>query len=329
MRCAYTAAKEARHDARLYRLPRPRGSLRDRILRALRRYWPLYLMAIPGMLYFIIYKIVPIFGAVIAFKNFTIKKGIWGSPWAQPWYQHYKYFFRSPSNVRIITNTITLSLGKLVVGLLPPLIFALAISECRNKYVARAIQTVSYLPHFLSWAVVYGICLTMLSESTGVINGLIKSFGGKTIPFLTSNKYFRGVLIGSDLWKNLGWGAITYIAAIMGVDTTLYEAATVDGCGRLRQIIHVTLPGIRKIFVVLMIMNVGKILNVSFTQVNVMMNDSVRQSGEIIDTWIYTEGLGKLNYSLSTAVGLLKSVISFMLVFATNRLARKWECAIW
>lgn len=231
--------------------------------------------------------------------------------------------------MRIITNTITLSLGKLVVGLLPPLIFALAISECRNKYVARAIQTVSYLPHFLSWAVVYGICLTMLSESTGVINGLIKSFGGKTIPFLTSNKYFRGVLIGSDLWKNLGWGAITYIAAIMGVDTTLYEAATVDGCGRLRQIIHVTLPGIRKIFVVLMIMNVGKILNVSFTQVNVMMNDSVRQSGEIIDTWIYTEGLGKLNYSLSTAVGLLKSVISFMLVFATNRLARKWECAIW
>ena len=195
--------------------------------------------------------------------------------------------------------------------------------------MARAIQTVSYLPHFLSWAVVYGICLTMLSESTGVINGLIKSFGGKTIPFLTSNKYFRGVLIGSDLWKNLGWGAITYIAAIMGVDTTLYEAATVDGCGRLRQIIHVTLPGIRKIFVVLMIMNVGKILNVSFTQVNVMMNDSVRQSGEIIDTWIYTEGLGKLNYSLSTAVGLLKSVIGFMLVFATNRLARKWECAIW
>ena len=309
--------------------PALRGSLRDRILRALRRYWPLYLMAIPGMLYFIIYKIVPIFGAVIAFKNFTIKKGIWGSPWAQPWYQHYKYFFRSPSNVRIITNTITLSLGKLVVGLLPPLIFALAISECRNKYVARAIQTVSYLPHFLSWAVVYGICLTMLSESTGVINGLIKSFGGKTIPFLTSNKYFRGVLIGSDLWKNLGWGAITYIAAIMGVDTTLYEAATVDGCGRLRQIIHVTLPGIRKIFVVLMIMNVGKILNVSFTQVNVMMNDSVRQSGEIIDTWIYTEGLGKLNYSLSAAVGLLKSVISFMLVFATNRLARKWECEIW
>lgn len=154
--------------------PALRGSLRDRILRALRRYWPLYLMAIPGMLYFIIYKIVPIFGAVIAFKNFTIKKGIWGSPWAQPWYQHYKYFFRSPSNVRIITNTITLSLGKLVVGLLPPLIFALAISECRNKYVARAIQTVSYLPHFLSWAVVYGICLTMLSESTGVINGLIK-----------------------------------------------------------------------------------------------------------------------------------------------------------
>ena len=319
------AAKEARHDARLYRFPRPpRLAARPHTARAA----PVLAAISDGyprhaVLYHLQNR------AHFRRSNRIQKLHYQKRDWAQPWYQHYKYFFRSPSNVRIITNTITLSLGKLVVGLLPPLIFALAISECRNKYVARAIQTVSYLPHFLSWAVVYGICLTMLSESTGVINGLIKSFGGKTIPFLTSNKYFRGVLIGSDLWKNLGWGAITYIAAIMGVDTTLYEAATVDGCGRLRQIIHVTLPGIRKIFVVLMIMNVGKILNVSFTQVNVMMNDSVRQSGEIIDTWIYTEGLGKLNYSLSTAVGLLKSVISFMLVFATNRLARKWECAIW
>ena len=229
----------------------------------------------------------------------------------------------------IITNTITLSLGKLVVGLLPPLIFALAISECRNKYVARAIQTVSYLPHFLSWAVVYGICLTMLSESTGVINGLIKSFGGKTIPFLTSNKYFRGVLIGSDLWKNLGWGAITYIAAIMGVDTTLYEAATVDGCGRFRQIWYITLPCIRKIFVVLLILNVGKVLDAGFNQVYVFLSDEVRSSGEIIDTWVYTQGIGKMNYSLSTAVGLMKSVLSCVLVFGTNALARKWDSAIW
>ena len=306
-----------------------RQALHAKIMHTWKKYWLLYLFALPGMLYFLIYKILPIFGVVIAFKNFTIKKGIWGSAWANPWYKHFKYFFRSPSNIRIITNTVTLSFWKLLVGMLPPLIFALAISECRNKYASRVIQTISYLPHFLSWAVVYGVCITMLSESTGVINNLIKSMGGRSIPFLTSNKYFQGVLVGSDLWKNLGWGAITYIAAILGVDPSLYEAATVDGCGRFRQIWHVTLPGIRKIFVVLMIMNVGKILNVSFTQVNVMMTDSVRQSGEIIDTWIYTEGLGKLNYSLSTAVGLLKSVISFLLVFSTNKLARRWECAIW
>ena len=306
-----------------------RQAFRTRVAHTWKKYWLLYLFALPGMLYFLIYKILPIFGVVIAFKNFSIKKGIWGSPWATPWYKHFKYFFRSPSNIRIITNTVTLSFWKLIVGTFPPLIFALAISECKSKNVSRVVQTVSYLPHFLSWAVVYGVCLTMLGESTGVINSLIKSFGGKTIPFMTSNKYFQGVLVGSDLWKNLGWGAITYIAAILGVDPSLHEAATVDGCGRFRQIWHVTLPGIRKIVIVLMIMNIGKILNVSFTQVNVMMIDSVRQSGEIIDTWIYTEGLGKLNYSLSTAVGLLKSVVSFILVFSTNKLARRWECAIW
>ncbi len=306
-----------------------RLSLGEKIIRSIQRYWLIYLMMIPGLIYFAVYKISPMFGTVIAFKNFTIKKGIFGSPWANPWYHHFRYFFRSPANVRIITNTITLSLWKLAVGMLPPLIFALAVTECHRRTVARLVQTISYLPHFLSWAVVYGICLTMLSESSGVVNNWIKGMGGTPIPFLTSNKYFQGVLVGSDLWKGLGWGAITYIAAIQGVDTSLYEAATMDGCGRFRQIWHITLPGIRRIFVVLMILKVGKILDAGFGQVYVMMNDSVRASGEIIDTWIYTQGLGKLNYSLSTAVGLLKSVISFVLVFATNKLARKWECAIW
>lgn len=300
-----------------------------RAARALKRYWPLYLMLVPGLMFFLIYKIAPMFGVLIAFKKFAIKKGIFFSPWAEPWYYHFQYFFKSPENVRIITNTLLLSFWKLVAGMFPPLLFALAVGECRSRLMARTIQTVSYLPHFLSWAVVYGICMTMLSETNGVINSFLEKLGGQAIPFLTSNSYFRGVLVGSDLWKGLGWGAIVYLAAITGIDTTLYEAATVDGCGRVGQIWHITLPGIRKIFVVLLIMRVGRILDVGFTQVYVMMNDSVRQSGEIIDTWIYTQGLGKLNYSLSTAVGLMKSVICFLLVFGTNKLARRWECAIW
>ena len=309
--------------------PALRGSLRDRILRALRRYWPLYLMAIPGMLYFIIYKIVPIFGAVIAFKNFTIKKGIWGSPWAQPWYQHYKYFFRSPSNVRIITNTITLSLGKLVVGLLPPLIFALAISECSFKRYSRVIQTVSYLPHFLSWVIIYGICATMLGETSGVINNLFKKLGWNTVPFLNSSKYIRGVLVGSSLWQSIGWSSIVYLAAIAGIDTSMYEAATIDGCGRFRQIWYITLPNLGRIFVVLLITKVGNILDGGFNQVYVFMNDRVRASAEIIDTWVYTQGLGKAQYSLTTAVGLMKSVLSCGLVLGTNALARKWDSSLW
>lgn len=214
-------------------------------------------------------------------------------------------------------------------GLFPSLIFALAVSECRNRFFARIVQTISYLPHFLSWVVVYGICVAMLSQSNGVVNTFIKKMGGTAIPFMTSNKYFQAVLVGTDLWKALGWGAIIYLAAIMGIDTSLYEAATVDGCGRFRQIWYITLPCIRKIFVVLLILNVGKVLDAGFNQVYVFLSDEVRSSGEIIDTWVYTQGIGKMNYSLSTAVGLMKSVLSCVLVFGTNALARKWDSAIW
>ncbi len=287
------------------------------------------MMMLPGLLYFIVYKYAPMLGIVIAFKDFKLKEGIFGSPWADPWYKYFKEFFASPANTRVITNTITISIGKLLVGVLPPIIFALAVSECRSRRFTKVVQTVSYLPHFLSWVVVYGICTTMLSEGTGVINHFLTSMGMKQIPFLTSNKYFQGTLIGSDLWKSLGWGSITYLAAIMGIDQELYDAAEVDGCGRFRRIWYITLPGIRKIIVVLLVLKLGNILDAGFNQVYVMMTSQVNMSGEIIDTWIYTRGIGKLNYSLSTAVGLLKSVIAAILVFGTNKLARKWDSAIW
>lgn len=301
----------------------------ERVKRAFLRWWPLYLMLIPGILYFAIYKYAPMGGLVIAFKNFKIKKGIWDSPWCTPWYKYFQQFFKSPANRNILSNTISISLWKLVVGMFPSLIFALAVSECRRRGFARVVQTVSYLPHFFSWVVVYGICTAMLSQNRGVVNDLIKKMGGSPIPFLNSNKYFQGVIIGSDLWKSLGWGAITYLAAIMGIDTSLYEAATVDGCGRFRQIWHITLPGIRKIFVVLLILKIGTVLDAGFNQVYVFLTDEVRSKGEIIDTWVYTQGIGKMNYSLATAVGLMKSVLSTTLVLGTNALARKWEASIW
>ena len=304
-------------------------SLGERIKRTLYRWWPLYLMLIPGIVFFAVYKYAPMGGLVLAFKNFKIKKGIWASPWADPWYKYFVQFFKSPANRNIIKNTISISLWKLFVGMFPSLIFALAVSECRKRGFARIVQTVSYLPHFLSWVVVYGIATAMLSVNRGVVNDVIKKLGGEAIPFLNSNKYFQGVIIGTDLWKGLGWGAITYLAAIMSIDTSLYEAATVDGCGRFRQIWHITLPGIRKIFVVLLILKVGTILDAGFNHVYVFLTDEVRSSGEIIDTWVYTQGIGKSNYSLATAVGLMKSVLSTVLVLGTNALSRKWEVSIW
>lgn len=303
--------------------------LGERIKRTIVRWWPLYLMLIPGIIFFAVYKYAPMGGLVLAFKDFKVKKGIWGSPWADPWYKYFQQFFKSPANRNIIGNTVSISLWKLAVGMFPSLIFALAVSECRHRNFARVVQTVSYLPHFLSWVVVYGIATAMLSVNRGVVNDIIKKLGGEAIPFLNSNQYFKGVIIGTDLWKGIGWGAITYLAAIMGIDTSLYEAATVDGCGRFRQIWHITLPGIRKIFVVLLILKIGNILDAGFNQVYVFLTDEVRSSGEIIDTWVYTQGIGKMNYSLATAVGLMKSVLSTVLVLGTNALSRKWEASIW
>jgi ABC-type polysaccharide transport system, permease component len=286
-------------------------------------------MMIPAALYFLIFKYWPMAGIVIAFKNYVPRKGIIGSDWVKPWFQWFSYFFKSPASRQVVFNTFWISFLKLAFCMIPPMFFALAISETKFKKMSRVIQTISYLPHFLSWVIVYGICIAMFSESTGVVNMWLRNIGLKPIPFLTSNQYFRSVLVGTDLWKSIGWSSIIYLAAIMGIDTEIYDSAIIDGCGRLRRIWYITLPFLRKIFIVLLILRVGKILDAGFNQVFVFINDQVRTSAEIIDTWVYTEGLGQGRYSLSTAVGLLKSVLSCLMVFGTNALARKWDSALW
>ena len=307
--------------------------LGTRFIRAIRQYWPLYAMIIPGMLFFLIYKYLPMYGIQIAFKNFSLRKGIGDSLWLwddkKEWFYWFERFFKSPQSSQIITNTLIISLSKLVMEMIPPLVFALAISETVFKKYARVIQTVSYLPHFLSWVIVFGICATMLGENSGVVNNMIKKMGGQAIPFLSNKKYIRGVLIGSSLWKGIGWSSIVFLAAIAGIDTSMYEAATIDGCGRFRQIWYITLPNLARIFVVLLITKVGHVLDGGFEQVYIFLNDRVRATAEIIDTWVYTQGLGKQQYSLTTAVGLMKSVLSCGLVLGTNALARKWDSSLW
>ena len=300
-----------------------------RFIRALKRFWPLYLMMVPGILFYVVYKYAPFYGLQIAFKNFKVRKGITESKWYDPWWFWFARFWQSPSSRQVVANTLIISLSKMVIGMLPPLIFALAVNECRFRGYARVIQTVSYLPHFLSWVIVYGIATAMFNEGSGVINRLIRQMGGTPIPFLTSNKYARAMLVGTDLWHSIGWSSIVYLAAIMGIDTAMYEAARIDGAGRFRQIWYITLPNLGRIFVVLLITKVGNILDGGFNQVYVFMNERVRTSIEIIDSWVYTEGLGKMQYELATAVGLMKSVISAIMVLGTNALARKWDSALW
>jgi putative aldouronate transport system permease protein len=289
----------------------------------------LLLMLLPGLAWFIVYKYFPIYGAMIAFKDYDILKGIIQSPWADPWYKHFLFFYESPYFTQLIGNTMIISVYRLVFGMLPPIILAILFNECRLGMLKRFAQTITYMPHFLSWVIVYGIMIALLSQSTGLFNHWLVEANYDSIPFLSSNEWFRSLLIASDIWQGTGWGAIIYLAAIAGIDPTLYEAARVDGASRLRLIWHVTLPGIRTIMILLLILRLGHIMDAGFDQIFVMYNINVYQVADILDTWVYRSGLEQLNFSLSSAVGLFKSVIGLVLVLVSNQLAKRWGGAIW
>nr|WP_245954646.1 ABC transporter permease subunit [Paenibacillus flagellatus] len=289
----------------------------------------MYLMLLPGVAYYIVFKYVPMYGVVIAFKNFSIMDGILRSDWADPWNKHFLTFFNSPYFSQLLTNTIVISLYKLAFGIAPPILMALLLNECRIRWFKSLVQTLTYMPHFLSWVIIYGILIALLSQSSGLINHWIKEAGGESIAFLTSTTYFRSILVGSEIWQNLGWGAIIYLAAMAGIDPTLYEAARVDGASRLRMIWHITLPGIRSVIVMLLILNLGHIMDAGFGQIYVLYNIQVYPVADIIDTWVFRTGLTQLNFSLAAAVGLFKSAIGFVLVLASNQIAKRWGDGIW
>lgn len=284
----------------------------------------LYLMLLPGLIWFFIYKYLPMYGVVVAFKEFDLMKGIMNSPWADPWYAQFQYFFESPYFEQLLTNTILISVYKLIFGMFPPIIMAIMLNESRIVWFRRWVQTLSYMPHFFSWVIIYGISLSFLSESTGLINKWIVDVGGKAIPFLTSNEWFRSVLVSTEIWQNIGWGAIIYLAAMASIDPTLYEAARVDGASRIRQIWHITLPGIQNVIILLLILRLGYIMDAGFDQVYIMYNIQVYEVADIIDTWVFRTGLEQMNFSLASAVGLFKSLIGLVLVLLSNQIAKKW-----
>ena len=289
----------------------------------------LYLMLLPGLIYYAIYRYLPMYGVIIAFKDYNFFDGMLGSPWADPWYKHFQAFFNSPYFSQLLTNTLLISLYKLVFGMVPPLLLALLINECRISWFRRWVQTLSYMPHFLSWVIIYGILLALLSQNSGLFNRWIVEAGGSPVPFLTSPDRFRSILVLSDIWQNLGWGAIIYLAAIAGIDPTLYEAARVDGASRLRLIWHISLPGIRNVFILLLILRIGHILDAGFEQIYILYNPQVYRVADILDTWVFRTGLEQQNFSLAAAVGLFKSVLGMVLVIGSNRLARRWGGGIW
>lgn len=284
--------------------------------------WQLHMMILPGIILIIIFKYLPLSGITIAFKDFLPSKGIMGSKWTG--LDNFKYMFALPDTARILWNTLRIAVLKILFNFPIPIIVAILLNEVRNRFFKRTVQTIIYLPYFISWVILSGIILDIFSQS-GIINNFLSILGGKPVFFLGKGGPFNGLLVGSDVWKNFGYGTVVYLAAITGVDESLYESAKIDGANRLQQIINITLPGIAPIAMLMMILNLGNVLNAGFEQVFNLYNPLVYDSADIIDTFVYRISLVEANYSLGTAVGLLKSVVSFILIVLSYKLAIEYS----
>ncbi|GAK42965.1 ABC transporter permease subunit [Paenibacillus urinalis] len=290
-------------------------------LRSWTRNWELYLLFLPVLAYFIIFHYIPMYGVQIAFKDFIANKGIMGSPWVG--FEHFERFFDSFYFWRIIKNTLGIGIYELVVGFPIPIILALMIHELRTGKFRKFVQTVTYMPHFLSTIVMVGMIMMFLSPASGLINVVITLFGGEPISFMTEPGWFKSIYVWSGVWQTMGWSSIIYIAALAGIDPQLHEAARVDGASRLRRIWHINLPGIAPTIIVLLILNMGSILGVGFEKVFLMQNDLNMESSDVISTNVYRSGILGAQYSFSAAVGLFNSVVNFIMLLTVNRIARK------
>lgn len=286
------------------------------------QYKMLYLMILPGLFYFIVFKYVPMGGLIIAFQNYQPFLGIFGSPWVG--LEHFIRLFTGDVFTMLLGNTLRLFSLQLFVFFPMPIILSLMLNEVRNARFKKSIQTVIYIPYFMSWVIIVSISFVLLSLDGGLINELIAYFGGEKIPFLTSADWMPTMYIGQVIWKELGWSTIIYLAAITNVDTQLYEAADMDGAGRLRKMWHVTLPAIKGTIITLLILRIGDVLNLGFEHIHLLLNSMNRQVAEIFDTYIYTAGLQNGQLSFSTAVGMFKGIVGLIMVWAANKLANKF-----
>lgn len=298
-----------------------------RALEDIKKHPLLYVMSIPCLLYFIIYHYWPMYGATIAFKEFSPRLGILGSPWIG--FKYFKEFFQGAYFFRILKNTLVLNFLNLLFGFPAPIIFALLMNELRSNPFKRTVQTITYLPHFISTVIICGMIIDFSSYG-GLFNAIITFFGGQESSLLMNTSYFRPIYVGSEIWQGVGWGSIVYLAALTAIDPQLYEAARIDGAGRFRQLWNITLPSILPTVVIMLILRIGQIMNVGFEKVMLLYNPAIYEVADVISTFVYRKGIEEANYSYSAAVGLFNSVINLLLVLSANFVSKKvTENSLW
>ena len=287
----------------------------------IKRHRAFYALLILPVGYFFIFKYLPIWNGQIAFKDFMPLDGVWGSRWIG--FDNFTAFFRSFYFTELLRNTLFYSFMKLIVSVPLSIILAVALYECARPRFSKLVQTMTYLPHFLSWVIVYGILLVLLAPGDGIINDIIKFLGGEPVDFLTDTKTFPMIVILSDAWKEMGWGAIIFIAALMGIDSSLFEAAAVEGTSAIQRVWYITLPSIRPVIFMVVLLRLGTILDAGFNQMFMLYSIPVFSVADIIDTWVYRQGLLEFRFGLATAVGLFKGVIGMLLLVFSNTLVRR------
>ena len=292
-----------------------------------KRSMPLLILFIPVIVYYVVFKFLPMFGLVMAFQDYNIRKGFFGSPFVG--LKYFELIFSTPATLQVIKNTLFLGITRFLIGIPFPIILALMLNEIKHEKFKKLTQTCVYLPHFLAWTIVGGMVINLFSQDTGIINTITEFFTGSTYPYLYNEGSWLAIYFGSGIWKETGFSAIIYLAALTGVDTELYDAAAIDGASRLKQIWHVTLPAILPTIVINMILSVGSSINVGFDQIYVLTNPTVNSISDVISTYVYRVGLEQMQFSLTSAMGMFQSVLGMILVLITNRLAKRAGASLW
>jgi len=290
-------------------------------LKYFKRHYILYLMVFPGIIYFIVFRYIPMIFNIIALQTYSPYKGIAGSDWVG--WMHFKNFFAGKDFAMLLTNTLAISFMNLIIFFPMPIILALLLNEIKHNGYKKVVQTCVYIPHFISLVVVYSLTYLILNESNGIINQLIQAMTGHTVDFLSSKAWFRPILLLQTVWKETGYGTIIFLAALAGVDVQLYEAAEVDGAGRWKKMWHITLPAIKSTIITMLILRVGSILNTGYEQIFLLQNSLNRSVSEVFDTYVYKQGITQGSFSYATAVGLFKGIVGTIMVLTVNKIAKK------